>query len=115
MAGKILPSDLRRLIGIALRQARKSRKLSILEAAEIMGTTPERLESIEKGSILFTDIEAQMIVARYGGARADRVDTLIFQWAIDEMECENKTKKRTHLSLVGGDPKPWERSTKKRR
>ena len=113
MAGKILPPGLRLLIGTALRQARTSRKLTILDAAKLIGTNPERLESIEKGSIPFTDIESQMIVARYGGARADRVDSLIFQWAMDEMVKESKIKKRRHLSIVGSDPKPWERSKKK--
>lgn len=112
MAGKILPIELGLLIGKVLRQARTSRKLSILAAAKVIGITTDRLGAIETGSISFTDIDAQIIVSKYGGARADRVDSILFQWAIDEVDRESKTKKRKHLSLVGIDPKPWEQSKK---
>lgn len=109
MAGRIIPSELMIQIGICLRQARTARSLSVEQAAEQVETTAERLEKIELGHERITDIEAQMMIVRYGGARADRLDSLLYEWAMDEMTRQSKTDSRKHLSLVGNDSKPWEK------
>lgn len=112
MAGRILPAELMVLVGTCIRQARTSRKISIEQAAQLIGMTPLHLKEIELGQKLITDIAAQLILTKYGGARADRLDSILYQYAMDQMSCETKTKQRKHLSIVGEDPKPWERSRK---
>lgn len=113
MAGRIIPPELMIQIGICLKQARTARSLSIEQAAGQVETTVDRLKKIELGQEQITDIEAQMMIVRYGGARADRLDSLLYDWAMDEIAKDAKTKRRKHLSLVGRDPKPWERSKKR--
>lgn len=113
MAGRIIPPELMIQIGICLKQARTARCLSLDQAASQVGTTAQRLKKIELGQEQITDMEAQMMIVRYGGARADRLDSLLYEWAMDEIAKEPKTKRRKHLSIVGQDPKPWERSKKR--
>lgn len=112
MAGRPIPQELMIHIGACLRQARTSRALSIEEAADRVGTNSIRLQKIELGEEQITDVEAQVMIARYGGARADRLDSLLYEWSMSEMDRENKMKRRKHLSLVGADPKPWEKARK---
>lgn len=113
MAGRILPAEIMVLVGTYLRQARTSRKLSIEQAAQMIGITPQLLSEIENGRELLTDIAAQSILTNYGGARSDRLDALLYEYAMDQLHREAKVKKRKHLSIVGEDPKPWERPRKK--
>lgn len=112
MAGRPIPHELMIHIAACLRQARTSRSLSIEEAAERIGTNSTRLQKIELGEEQITDVEAQVMIARYGGARADRLDSLLYEWAMSEMDRESKTKRRRHLSLVADDPRPWEKIKK---
>lgn len=112
MAGRNIPPELMIQIGICLRQARTARSLSIEQAANQIRTTAERLNKIELGQEQITDIEAQMMIVHYGGARADKLDSVLYDWAMEQIAHEAKTKQRQHLSLVGDDPKPWERSKK---
>lgn len=112
MAGKPIPPELMIHIGVCLRQARTSRRLSIEQASDRIGTDPCRLERIESGQEQITNIEAQAMIARYGGARGDRLDSLLYEWAMEQMDRETKTKRRSHLSLVGDDPRPWEKAQK---
>lgn len=112
MAGRILPAELMILVGACIRQARTSRKLTIEQAAQLIGMTSQHLKGIELGQKLITDIEAQLILTKYGGARADRLDSILYGYAMDQMRLETKTKQRQHLSIVGEDPKPWERPRK---
>lgn len=112
MAGRVIPSDLMILIGSCLRQARRCRNLSIKQASKRVKISSQRLLQIETGQEQITDVEAQAIIVRYGGARADRLDSLLYQWAMDDLSRQSKTDKRKHLSLVGEDPKPWEKPKK---
>ena len=112
MAGNIIPPELMICIGACLRQARTARCLSIEEAADHIGTNSSRLQKIELGEEQITDVEAQVMIARYGGARADRLDSLLYEWAMSEMDRETKMKRRKHLSLVAEDPRPWEKARK---
>jgi len=61
----------------------------------------ENLENIECGQEQITDIEAQIIITRYGEARTDRLDSLLYEWALEEISRHSKTYRRQHLSLVG--------------
>jgi len=108
MAGRLIPPELLVHVGICLRQARTARSLLIEQAAVQIGTTVERLKKIELGQEEITDIEAQMIIVRYGGARADRLDSLFYDWAIAEMSHQSTTERRKHLSLVDNIPKALE-------
>ena len=112
MAGRLIPPELLVHVGICLRQARTARSLLNEQAAVQIGTTVERLKKIEVGQEEITDIEAQMMIVWYGGARADRLDSLLYDWAINEISQQSKTDQRKHLSLVGENPNPWERDKK---
>lgn len=109
MAGRLIPPELMPQIGICLRQARAARSLSLAKAAGQIGIEPGRLDKIELGQEQITDLEAQFIIARYGEARADRLTTLLFEWNSEEAVRKSKTEQRKHLSIVGDEPKPWER------
>jgi transcriptional regulator with XRE-family HTH domain len=107
--GNPLPPELMKVIGTYLRQGRKARRLSLAEAANSVGLPVIQLEKIENGVEQVTDLVVQGLVVAYGEVNADKVDGLLFRWAMDRIECESKAKKRKHLSIVGPDPKPWER------
>ena len=112
MAGRIIPPELMIQIGICLRQARTARLLSVEQAAEQLEIPVGCLEKIELGQEQITDIEAQMMIVRYRGARADRLDSLLYEWAMDELSRQSKTDQRKHLSLVSDESKPWENPKK---
>lgn len=112
MAGRIIPPELMPQIGVCLRQARTARALSLEQAAIKLEIPPDRLHRIEIGQEQITNLHAQLIITRYGGVRADRLDSLLMEWAMFEMNRENETKRRKHLSLVADDPRPWEKIKK---
>lgn len=109
MAGNILPPGLAEMTGQCLRQARTARGLSLAEAANEIGISAFKLSEYESGQGSLTDIHAQFIIGTYGGARGDRLDSILYDWAMRRIESEAKARRRAHLSLAGDDPKPWER------
>lgn len=109
MTGKLLPIELMPTVGKYLAQAHCCRCLNIEDAAVMLRTTPEQLQKIENGERAVTSLWAQMVVAFYGGARGDKVDGLILRWIEEDCARRHRITKSKHLSLVGEDPRPWER------
>lgn len=109
MAGRVLPKELAVKLGVYIRQGRTARRLSLEDAADRAGVSIERIIAIESGDGPITDVEVQVCASRYGDVRAIEIDMLIRKWAYAEMHREEMTKRRKHLSIVGHDPKPWER------
>lgn len=110
MASRLLPPDVASIIGDTLRQARTARGLTLTQAASDIGISVFQLQDFENGKGNLTDIHAQFIIGTYGGVRGDRLDSILYTWGMDLMERLGKAKRRSHLSIVGDDPKPWERS-----
>lgn len=107
---KQIPEELLPVAGRLLRQARTCRRLTITQAAGRIGIPVEQLQGLEEGTIPTTTEQIQFLVARYGGARGGAVDDFILQLMMEKSRCKLQTEKRKHLSVIGDDPKPWERS-----
>ena len=107
---KQIPEELLPIAGRLLRQARTCRRLTVTQAADRMGVPVEQLEGLEEGAIPTTTEYIQFLIVHYGWARAGAVEDLIIQIMMEKSRCKSQTEKRMHLSLVGDDPKPWERN-----
>lgn len=106
---KEIPQELLSAIGRLLRQGRVSRTLSLTEAADLVGASVELIDSIENGLSPITTEQAQFIAAKYGGVRGDVIDGMILRLVMEKSRCEQQTQQRKHLSIVGSDPRPWEK------
>ncbi len=106
---KQIPEELLPTIGRLLRQARNSRKLTPAQAADRIGITIGELRGLEEGSIPATTDYILSLVSYYHGARAGVIEDLFYRLLDEKLRCQYLMKKRKHLSLIGEDPKPWEK------
>ncbi|MBX2996320.1 MAG: helix-turn-helix domain-containing protein [Bdellovibrionaceae bacterium] len=110
MGANQVPAELWPFLSRYLRQARTARSLTLTQAAERIGIPAETLESMESGTTAVPfELVVSIIEDHYGGARGDAVEGLLRRLAAERKRCTKETERRKHLSLIGDDPKPWEK------
>lgn len=105
-----VPVELWPYIARYLRQARTARKLTTIQAADRIGIPVDVLESMERGvTPIPFELAFSIIEDHYGGARGDAVEGLLQRLVEEKKRCMKQTEKRKHLSIIGDDPRPWEK------
>lgn len=111
MSKKIPPPVLLPTVGKIIRQARTARGLNLAQAACRLGFSSDDLSKLEEGLSPTTTDHLMLILAGYGGVRADAAESMLVRLMVEESRCRAHTEKRKHLSLINeqNETKPWEK------